>query len=107
MATLGCGKISVNRRGAIRYAVNSIDDLEREIAPFFTRYQLRGKKHYDFDLWREALGIFKRKQQRGQRLPWNSVDRKDLERLREIHEAMKQYKSRRQTEWKWLYKTAV
>ena len=105
--TLNCGRISVDKRGSARYAVNNIDDLGR-LATFFTTYRLRAKKQYDFELWKEALAIFKR----NQRLALNRRDgekgfhkvlwnKNDLRRLKEIREQMKKYKGKTNA-WKWL-----
>ena len=106
LATLRCGRISVNRAGGARYSVQHIEDLVSKIVPFFDQYQLHGKKRFDFELWKEAVQIFQRSQQqrkaKGERYfrkkAWGL---RDLQRLREIHQAMKQYKSKG-NEWKWL-----
>lgn len=110
-ATLGCGKISVSRRGTARYSVERIDDLITTIVPFFSKYKLRGKKQPDFELWKEAVTIFHRNQRRAPNIEkgsrgfkktlWNP---QDLKKLSEIQEAMKKYKSKRD-EWKWLKHT--
>lgn len=109
-ATLGCGHISINRSEAARYAVNRLDDLVNKIVPFFERYPLHGKKRFDYELWREAVQIFKRSQQatiigkgerRFRKKMWTSADQ---QRLKEIYEEMKNYKSKRSAEWKWLHK---
>lgn len=104
--TLDCGKISLSKRGTARYSVNHIEDLIDRIVPFFKKYPLQAKKRLDFELWREAVGIFRRNQRMKvnagpggfQKTRWNP---KDLERLKEIHEQMRQYKSRGY-KWKWL-----
>jgi hypothetical protein len=107
--TLGCGNLTKpNKRGMVRYAVNRISDLSDKIVPFFEKYQLRAKKKFDFELWKEAVKIFKRNQrlivnrkpgERGfYKTNWNP---KDLNRLKIIHNEMKRYKSGGR-EWKWL-----
>lgn len=106
--TLDCGKISFNKKGDVRYAVNNINDLVDKIVPFFTEHSLYAKKKQDFLLWKEAVELFKRNQRLkinrnpGERgfckVDWNP---RDSERLKVIHEEMKQYKSK-QKEWKWL-----
>ena len=53
--TLECGKISINKYGMARYAVNDINDLMYKIIPFFELYQLHAKKKFDFELWKEAM----------------------------------------------------
>ena len=97
---LGCGKVgNIDKRGLVRYSVNNISDLSDKIVPFFQKYPLRAKKRHDFELWREAVVIFKR----SQRL-W---DQKTLQRLMEIREAMKQYKGGNRSNWKWLPQSQV
>ena len=109
MATLDCGRISMDQRGAARYAVNVINDLSEKIVPFFMKYHLHGKKRHDFELWREALVIFKKNYHPGPRIKKGERKFKkamqnpeDVKHLQEIHEAMKLYKSKRPAEWKWL-----
>jgi hypothetical protein len=93
--TLECGKVgNIDKRGSIRYAINDINDLSNKVVPFFQKYPLHAKKRHDFDLWREAVTIFKIKQQL-----W---DQKTSQRLIEIREAMKQYKGGNRSNWKWL-----
>jgi hypothetical protein len=89
--TLGFGRISIDKHGSARYAVNDINNLSK-IADFFEIHKLYGKKRLDFELWKEALEIFKRNQrltlnrQKGERgfykITWNE---NDLKRLKEIH----------------------
>ena len=114
MTTLGCGRISTSRRGAVRYAINVLDDLHGKIVPFFTRYQLHGKKRHDFKLWKEAVDIFKKNQHHGPRIQKGErkfkkafADSRDINRLLEIHTEMKQFKSVKNTEWKWLSRVVV
>lgn len=108
--TLECGKISVNKRSMVRFAINNIEDLKYKIIPFFQAYQLRAKKKHDFELWKEAVDLlYKNKglatnisstgNPRGKRkIFWDSGE---LLRLREIHNMMKEYKSSRE-EWRWI-----
>lgn len=108
--TLGCGRISVNKRGMARYAVNNINDLMHKIIPFFDSYHLRAKKRFDFELWKESLELLHKNRglktnisstgnSRGDRkISW---DTKDLEKLKKIQEKMRQYKSKR-PDWKWI-----
>jgi len=107
--TLDCGKIGQSdKRGMVRYAVNDINDLLYKIVPFFQKYQLHAKKKFDFELWKEALGILKRYQQKDikrekdkkgfPRIEWN---KEDINRLNQIVNEMKQYKSGSR-DWKWL-----
>jgi len=109
-STLGCGHISIAKRGSARYAVNDIIDLSEKIVPFFETHPLYAKKLNDFILWKEAVGIFRRTQRigpnrvKGERyFSKTEWDKKDLSRLIEIHNSMKEYKSVRE-EWKWLDK---
>jgi len=108
--TLDCGRVgNTNKNGAVRYAVNDINDLTNKVAPFFKKYLLRAKKRHDFELWKEAVKIFKRNQRTGinagpggfQRTNW---DQKDLERLHAIKIEMNKYKGGNRHEWKWLKK---
>jgi hypothetical protein len=76
--------------------------------PFFEKYPLHAKKQFDFQLWKEAVEIFKRNQRlslnrrKGERgfykTNWNP---KDLERLKVIRGEMKRYKGGGRN-WKWL-----
>lgn len=106
--TLGCGNLSFDKRGSVRYSVTNIEDLFNKVVPFFEAHQLRAKKRHDFELWKEALLIFIKNQRkelnrkkglRGfHKVPWNPSD---TNRLVEIHEKMKTYKSVGK-EWKWI-----
>ena len=102
---IGCGNISENKRGHVRYQVGNLDDLSNKVIPFFNRYSLHAKKKFDFELWKEALYIFTRNQQtreKGKRgfskVQWSNDD---LQRLVEIQEEMRNYKSARE-DWKWI-----
>lgn len=108
-ATLNCGKVGIiDKRGFVRYSVNNITDLSGKIVPFFQKYPLRAKKRSDFELWKEAVAIFKKNQrfalnrksgERGfHKVNWSS---KDIARLKKIHEEMKKYKGGKRL-WKWL-----
>jgi len=107
--TLDCGKIGQSdKRGMTRYAVNDIHDLLYKIVPFFEKHQLRAKKKYDFVLWKEALGILIRYQQKNIKrekdtkgFPKIEWGKNDIERLSQIVNEMKQYKSGSRS-WKWL-----
>ena len=108
---LECGNISVNRRGMARYSVQRIGDLTSKIVPFFDKYQLHGKKQFDYKLWKEAVEIFGRNQRTAvnirkgeRRFHKTEWDPKDIKRLGEIQREMKPYKSKR-AEWKWLMPT--
>ena len=100
--TIGCGRVSISKRCQARYAVNTLDDLLGIVVPFFDEYKLYGKKRYDFELWKEALGIIARNQQvkKGMFRSINWIE-KDKKRLIGIHDDMKEYKSKRD-EWKWI-----
>ena len=97
---LGCGKITPNKQGHIRYSVQNIEELSKIIVPFFKKYKLYGRKKYDFALWKEAVSILtKNKQSKNKedlsqqsgfgKIKWNQ---KDLNRLSKIKELMKNYK---------------
>lgn len=108
-STLDCGRISINKKGAALYAVQALHDLIGKVIPFFAQHPLRAKKRLDFELWKEAAAIFERNQRRGinigkgerkfRRVIWNTAD---VERLKQIHDEMGQYKSKRPDGWKWL-----
>jgi len=92
--TLGCGRVdNINSRGYVRYSVNDISDLLNIVVPFFEKYPLHAKKSYDFELWKEALNIFRRNQK-----TW---DDKNIKRLEQIHNEMRQFKGGNK-DWKWL-----
>ena len=105
--TLKCGKISVNKRGQVRYAINVIDDLFDKVIPFFEKHKLYGKKRHDFTLWKEGVEILKRNQQvkKGtfQSIAWK---KNDFKRLVSIHSEMKKYKSKG-NEWKWIKELSI
>lgn len=109
---LNCGSISFDKRGAVRYSVNNMNDLMNKIVPFFEVYRLRAKKRFDFILWVKALKILYKN--RGAKTSISSTgdlrgyrnhlwDKTDLGRLQTIHQKMKTYKSGVK-EWKWLLK---
>lgn len=62
--TLGCGIISVLKRGQVYYAVNDFDDILNKVIPFFGRYKLRAKKAESFRRWKEAVLILARVKKR-------------------------------------------
>lgn len=110
--TLECGIVhDMNTRNLVRYSVQTTEDLHTKIVPFFEKYPLHAKKLHDFNLWKEAVKIFKNNQRvtvnrkpgaKGfYKVKW---DKDDLKRLEEIHEAMKQYKGGNRGNWKWLIK---
>ncbi len=106
---LDCGAISFteprgNFDGGVRYQVSNIDDLKEKIIPFFCKYELHGKKKYDFNLWAKAVDILgKYKSKRGKvnivkgkrgftKVEW---EEKDLQKLSEIKNEMSVYKSKK------------
>lgn len=98
MTTLGCGRISLTKNGeSVRYAINNLDDLLNKIVLLFDKHKLQGKKKFDFELWKEALLILSRN--RGK----NALNKDNIKRLIEIHNSMKNFKSRGK-EWKWIHK---
>ena len=108
--TLGCGTISINNSGIARYAVTERDELIRKIVPFFDRNRLRAKKRNDYELWKEALNILERNRQKRNdskkgfsKIEWS---KKDIDRLIEIQESMREYKSNR-NELKWIDKAIL
>ncbi len=106
--TLNCGKVTgPNRAGQVRFQITDINDLSDKVVPFFKKHQLHAKKKFDFQLWEEAVRIFKRNQkttlnrisgEKGfSKNKWNS---KDLKRLGNIRTEMAVYKSKGKG-WKW------
>ncbi|MDO8619410.1 MAG: LAGLIDADG family homing endonuclease [Candidatus Daviesbacteria bacterium] len=45
----------------VKYAVKNLKDITRIIIPFFKKYQLKGKKAKDFQLFCQAADLFKDK----------------------------------------------
>lgn len=95
--TLGCGKITFNKRGNARYSIQNIKELKETVVPFFERYPMYAKKKYDFALWKEAVEILSRnkqskskeklsKQKGFGKIEWN---KNDLSRLTEIKETQR------------------
>lgn len=110
--TLDCGRISLDKRGMVRFAVNDLSDLLYKIVPFFEKYQLRAKKRFDFNLWKKAVlllynnkglmtGISTTGNLKRQRK--NKWDRRKIKILKDIYEAMKKYKGI-DRQWKWINK---
>ncbi len=97
--TLECGTINSSERGYTRFSVKDHKDIRDKVVPFFSKYSLRAKKKFDFELWKEAVKIFDRNQrtkinvEKGkngfQKVIWNSDD---IERLKAILQNMKNYK---------------
>ncbi len=91
--TLRCGWISINKNNGARYTVSDINDLYYKIIPFFDKYKLRAKKRHDYKLWKEAVEIFKNNQLKiGKGVSQKMWDEKDMNRLKEIHNEMMEYK---------------
>ena len=108
--TLGCGRISINKRGMARYSVSERSDLLNKIVPFFDEHKLRAKKRHDYELWKEALLVLEKNRQKREdgkkgfsRIEWS---KSDLDKLISIQESMKDYKGG-DVEWKWLSKSKV
>lgn len=63
----GCGNIFVNKRydnhkeNIYRYCVRSIGDLEGRIIPFFSENSLQTAKKIDFEIFKSAMKLIKRK----------------------------------------------
>lgn len=97
-----CGNTYKQLDSEIHYCVSNIDDLKNIISPFFKKHQLQGKKKHDFVLWAEAINIlYKNKRQKAnvrkgvKGFLKNNWDKKDLNRLLDIHSNMQKYKSTR------------
>lgn len=103
--TLDCGIVSTSGDQA-RYSVNRIGGLKGTILPFFSKYPLYGKKYKDFLLWSEAVDILYHNRQsrvkKGQKgFSKMQFEPSDIQRLLEIAEEMKGYKSKG-SDWKWV-----
>lgn len=96
-ATLNCGYIYYARGDQVRYSVQDIENLCNVIIPFFKKYPLFGKKKKDFELWAEAVTIIYQNKNK----PIVTRDKKELQRLIEIHRLMQKYKSKRPQGFKW------
>ena len=65
---LKCGQIfdlNYDRYGwkpHVKFAVKNHKDLTKFIIPFFKKYQLKGKKGRDFELFCQAAEVFKNKE---------------------------------------------
>lgn len=99
--TLDCGRIyflknQESKWGSQAYfGVQHINDLYEKVMPFFKKYQLRAKKRYDFDLWRQGLEILYRNKRARK-----SCSAKDHERLASLRARMREYKSHLGREYK-------
>jgi len=91
--TLKCGRIyqlnyeRYDWRPHVKFAVKKLEDIQRRIIPFFKKYQLRGKKKRDFDLFCQAAEIFKKREH---------LTRMGLSKLRRIQGRMN---LRRKLKW--------
>lgn len=108
--TLGCGRISFDKRGSVRFSVSNLDDLKGKIIPFFEKHHLHTKKRFDFLLWKKSVGLLYKNRglrtnisatsnERGARKKfWDPLD---LKKLEEICKEMAKYKGGHRI-WKWL-----
>ncbi len=51
---------SVKRRDAVMLLARRIGDLANRVVPFFDRYPLRGRKRYNYELWKQAVELVER-----------------------------------------------
>jgi hypothetical protein len=56
----GCGAVYQNR-GAFRFIVNKLSDINEKIIPFFIKYPVQGKKFLDFQDWCKVADMMKEK----------------------------------------------
>jgi len=108
--TLGCGILSLAKKGMISFAVQNINELHDIIIPFFRKFSLFGKKKYDFNLWAEAVEIiYQHKKATVNLQPGkkgfvkNDWSKENFNRLLDIVKTMRPYKSGVSKEPKWLY----
>ncbi|MBI4053957.1 MAG: LAGLIDADG family homing endonuclease [Candidatus Doudnabacteria bacterium] len=107
--TLSCGTISKSTKSeSVRFSVQNPKDLLEKIVPFFSKYQLRGKKRRDFELWTEAVTILYKHRssvinaQKGVKgFIKKFVPEKDSRQLKYIRSQMLNYKSHRTRAFKW------
>jgi hypothetical protein len=91
--SLQCGQIyqlnyeRYSWRPHVKFAVKKFDDIQNRIIPFFKRYQLKGKKRKDFNLFCLAANVFEKK---------GHLTEKGLRELREIQGRMN---LRRKLKW--------
>ncbi len=106
-----CGTIHFQnspQKETARYSVQDLDNLYKIVVPFFRENQLRGKKQKDFELWAEAVEILSRNKndkntQVGKRgFTPTKWERKDFQRLVEVHREMQPYKAKRKQGLKWI-----
>lgn len=91
-STLAVGKIYFIGGRNVMFQVHRLEELSRVVMPFFEQYQLRGKKREDFLLWSAALEVLLRHRGGG---PGRSRPPADSQRLLEIRNEMRVFKSKR------------
>ena len=88
----------------MRYSVGGFNDLSTKIVPFFEKYSLHAKKKKDYLLWAEAVAILVRNKQT-KAFRKMEMSEEDINKLKEIHGAMREIKGNQKNEWKWLNST--
>lgn len=91
--TIGCGHIyqlSYERYGWHPHAelkVSSLKEITEKLIPFLTRYPLRAKKRFSFELFVQAVELFKQKEH---------LTHEGIEKLKLIRTEMNQYSKKHQ-----------
>ena len=107
--TLDCGKINHVAQGKeVRLSVQNTKDNYEKIVPFFMKHKIRGKKGLDFQLWANAVKIlYKHKShdlniKKGVRgFTTHKMTREDEHILNKIRNEMLNFKSKRDSFFKW------
>ncbi len=96
--TFDCGKIHFVLKNKIRYSVQSIDDLNNKVVPYFEKNKLSGNKKNDFEWWAKSIKIlFENKGKKTKE--WQ---KQDFIQMIEIHKEMQKYKVKKIKPEKWL-----
>jgi hypothetical protein len=99
--TLECGSVSgPDKKGLVRFAVHKVSDIADKMIPFFEQYKLHAFKKDDFELWKQAVGIFHKNFLK--KLRQDLWEEKDLDVLMGIKKQMEVYKGGNRHNWKWL-----
>lgn len=57
-----CGSIRPSRKdNTLKYEVRSLEDLSERVVPHFEKYPLRGQKRKDFKVFKEIIGLMKKR----------------------------------------------
>jgi len=88
--TLNCGKIytidysKYGWKPHVELKVSSFREITEKLIPFFQKYPLRAKKRFSFELFQQAVELFKRKQH---------LTSEGIQQLRNIRQKMNVYRT--------------